>query len=118
MTYALPRSAEEYERLRAQARMWEPDTVRLLDAVGLGPGARCLDVGCGPGRGHAADGGASRPGRAGRPAVTGTVEALGDGRWVGLAAGDVFHAPDGARHAFRNAADGPVTMPAIGLAPE
>jgi hypothetical protein len=44
MTYLLPRSAEEYERLRAQARMWEPDTVRLLDAVGLGPGCAALTL--------------------------------------------------------------------------
>jgi SAM-dependent methyltransferase len=47
--YVLGRSAEEYERLRAQARMWEPATARLLDDAGLAPGARCLDVGCGPG---------------------------------------------------------------------
>ena len=48
-TYALDRTASEYERLRAQARVWEPATARLLDAVGLRPGARCLDAGCGPG---------------------------------------------------------------------
>jgi ubiquinone/menaquinone biosynthesis C-methylase UbiE len=47
--YLLPRTAEEYDRLREQARMWEPGTARLLDRVGLGAGARCLDVGCGPG---------------------------------------------------------------------
>jgi ubiquinone/menaquinone biosynthesis C-methylase UbiE len=47
--YLLPRTAEEYDRLRIQARMWEPGTVRLFDRIGLGPGARCLDVGCGPG---------------------------------------------------------------------
>ena len=47
--YVLGRSPEEYERLKAQARMWEPETARLLDTVGLGPGNRCLDVGCGPG---------------------------------------------------------------------
>jgi ubiquinone/menaquinone biosynthesis C-methylase UbiE len=47
--YLLPRTAEEYDRLRAQARMWEPGTIRLLERVGLGAGARCLDVGCGPG---------------------------------------------------------------------
>jgi ubiquinone/menaquinone biosynthesis C-methylase UbiE len=48
-TYALGRTPAEYERLRAQARMWEPATGRLLDQVGLAPGARCLDAGCGPG---------------------------------------------------------------------
>src|SRR5919206_4181176 len=47
--YALARTPEEYERLRAQARLWEPVTARMLDQVGLAPGARCLDAGCGPG---------------------------------------------------------------------
>jgi len=47
--YSLGRTPEEYERLRAQARMWEAPTGRLLDQVGLAPGARCLDAGCGPG---------------------------------------------------------------------
>jgi SAM-dependent methyltransferase len=47
--YALGRTASEYERLRVQARMWEPATVRLLDRVGVGAGASCLDAGCGPG---------------------------------------------------------------------
>ena len=47
--YVLGRSPEEYERLRAQACMWEPETAQLLDRAGLAPGARCLDAGCGPG---------------------------------------------------------------------
>jgi ubiquinone/menaquinone biosynthesis C-methylase UbiE len=47
--YIMGRTAEEYERLRAQARMWQPATEALLDRVGLAPGASCLDVGCGPG---------------------------------------------------------------------
>jgi SAM-dependent methyltransferase len=47
--YALARTPEEYERLRAQARVWEPTTTRLLDRIGIGAGARCLDAGCGPG---------------------------------------------------------------------
>ena len=47
--YALGRTPEEYERLRAQARVWEVATGRLLDHVGLAPGASCLDAGCGPG---------------------------------------------------------------------
>jgi SAM-dependent methyltransferase len=47
--YALERTPREYERLRAQARTWEPATARLLDRVGLGAGASCLDAGCGPG---------------------------------------------------------------------
>jgi SAM-dependent methyltransferase len=47
--YALERTPREYERLRAQARMWEPATARLLDRVGPLAGASCLDAGCGPG---------------------------------------------------------------------
>jgi|tagenome__1003787_1003787.scaffolds.fasta_scaffold20795918_2 SAM-dependent methyltransferase len=47
--YSLQRSALEYERLRAQARMWESAAEAVLDRVGLRPGATCLDAGCGPG---------------------------------------------------------------------
>lgn len=47
--YALGRTPEEYERLRAQSRVWEAATARLFDQVGLAAGARCLDAGCGPG---------------------------------------------------------------------
>jgi SAM-dependent methyltransferase len=47
--YVLRRDATEYERLRAQARAWQPAANRLFDQVALGPGARCLDAGCGPG---------------------------------------------------------------------
>ena len=47
--YVLGRTEEEYQRLRAQARTWEAVTSRVLDAVGLSPGASCLDAGCGPG---------------------------------------------------------------------
>ena len=47
--YVLGRSPEEHERLRAQARFWEPETARLLDRIGIARGARCLDVGCGTG---------------------------------------------------------------------
>ncbi len=49
--YALGNAPEEYERLRGQALMWEKDLRRVLDTVGLGRGARCLDAGCGPGEG-------------------------------------------------------------------
>jgi SAM-dependent methyltransferase len=47
--YALGHTPEEYQRLRMQARAWAVATGRLLDQVGLGPGASCLDAGCGPG---------------------------------------------------------------------
>lgn len=47
--YTLAREPEEYERLRAQSRVWEAATTRVLDQVGVAPGQRCLDAGCGPG---------------------------------------------------------------------
>src|SRR3982751_4828331 len=47
--YSLQRSALEYDRLRAQARMWESAAEAVLDRVRLRPGATCLDAGCGPG---------------------------------------------------------------------
>jgi SAM-dependent methyltransferase len=47
--YVLGRTEAEYERLLGQARWWEPESARLLDKVGVDPGARCLDAGCGPG---------------------------------------------------------------------
>ena len=47
--YSLGRTPAEYERLRMQARGWAESTGRLLDKVGLQPGASCLDAGCGPG---------------------------------------------------------------------
>ena len=47
--YALGHTPEEYERLRMQARIWQAATGRLLDQIGLAPGASCLDAGCGPG---------------------------------------------------------------------
>jgi ubiquinone/menaquinone biosynthesis C-methylase UbiE len=48
-SYALGHTPEEYERLRMQAHVWKVATGRLLDQLGLGPGASCLDAGCGPG---------------------------------------------------------------------
>ena len=47
--YALGRTSREHERLRAQARVWEAATGRLLDQADLAPGTSCLDAGCGPG---------------------------------------------------------------------
>ena len=37
----------ETERLRVQARVWEPDAEAMLDQIGVKPGARCADLGCG-----------------------------------------------------------------------
>jgi ubiquinone/menaquinone biosynthesis C-methylase UbiE len=48
-SYVLSRTSDEYRRLRLQASIWETATARLLDQVGVAPGMRCLDVGCGPG---------------------------------------------------------------------
>jgi SAM-dependent methyltransferase len=62
--YALGHTPEEYARLRMQACAWEVATGRLLDQVGLGPGASCLDAGCGPGETMRAM--AERAGPAGR----------------------------------------------------
>ena len=47
--YAMGHTPQEYDRLRMQARGWETATARLLDQIGLAPGASCLDAGCGPG---------------------------------------------------------------------
>src|SRR4051812_34684530 len=47
--YVLARTSDEYRRLRLQSAIWEPATARFLDRIGIPPGARCLDVGCGPG---------------------------------------------------------------------
>ncbi|GAB3250512.1 class I SAM-dependent methyltransferase [Kineosporia babensis] len=47
--YGMERTSEEYQRLRFQARYWEPATARLIDRISLPPGASCLDAGCGPG---------------------------------------------------------------------
>ena len=66
---------EEYERLRAQARVWEAATGRLLDRVGLAPGARCLDAGCGPGETMRLM--AQRVGPAGRVPASTSTRALG-----------------------------------------
>jgi ubiquinone/menaquinone biosynthesis C-methylase UbiE len=47
--YVLGHSTDEYERLRRQAETFESVTARLFRSIGLQPGWRCLDLGCGPG---------------------------------------------------------------------
>lgn len=47
--YVLGRTSAEYQRLRVQARAWEPATRRVLEQASLKEGMTCLDVGCGPG---------------------------------------------------------------------
>jgi SAM-dependent methyltransferase len=73
--YALGHTPEEYERLRMQARVWDSATARLLDQVGLAPGASCLDAGCGPGETMRAM--AERVGPAGRVLGIDADSALG-----------------------------------------
>ena len=46
--YPLEHRAGEIERLRIQARAMAPDTVTMLERIGVSPAWHCLDVGCGP----------------------------------------------------------------------
>jgi SAM-dependent methyltransferase len=45
--YLLSDSASELERLRLQARVWEPETEAWLDRLGSMENWQCLDLGCG-----------------------------------------------------------------------
>jgi ubiquinone/menaquinone biosynthesis C-methylase UbiE len=47
--YVHARDAEEYQRLRDQAALWQDATDAVLNEIGLEPGMSCLDVGSGPG---------------------------------------------------------------------
>ncbi|MGH8770105.1 MAG: class I SAM-dependent methyltransferase [Burkholderiales bacterium] len=47
--YVMGRTSHEYQRLRLQAKWWEPVTRRILQQAGLRAGMNCLDAGCGPG---------------------------------------------------------------------
>lgn len=47
--YIHARDADEYQRLRDQAHMWQAATEAVLDKVGLASGMSALDVGAGPG---------------------------------------------------------------------
>jgi SAM-dependent methyltransferase len=47
--YPIERRPGEIERLRAQAAAIAFDAGVMLDRIGVGPGWRCLDLGCGPG---------------------------------------------------------------------
>jgi ubiquinone/menaquinone biosynthesis C-methylase UbiE len=46
--YALGRSGDESARLQRQADELTPESTSLLDRVGLRPGDRAIDLGCGP----------------------------------------------------------------------
>jgi SAM-dependent methyltransferase len=45
--YVLASGAAELERLRLQARVWEPETERWFDEIGIQHGWVCADLGCG-----------------------------------------------------------------------
>jgi ubiquinone/menaquinone biosynthesis C-methylase UbiE len=47
--YPIERREGEIERLHLQAAALEFDTGVMLDRIGVAPGWRCLDLGCGPG---------------------------------------------------------------------
>jgi SAM-dependent methyltransferase len=46
--YPIEHRAGEIERLRIQGDGMAPDTLTMLDRIGVAPGWRCLDIGCGP----------------------------------------------------------------------
>lgn len=45
--YLLAPGSAELERLRLQARVWEPEAEAMLDRIGLQSGWNCVDLGCG-----------------------------------------------------------------------
>lgn len=47
MTDYILASPVETERLRLQARVWEPEAEAMLDLIGIQPGWSCIDLGCG-----------------------------------------------------------------------
>src|SRR5215218_1948311 len=48
VSYPLGGSQPELERLLTQAKAYEPQANWLLDQIGVQPGWRSLDIGCGP----------------------------------------------------------------------
>jgi SAM-dependent methyltransferase len=46
--YPIERRDGEIERLRVQGAAMAPEAAIMLDRIGVGPGWRCLDLGCGP----------------------------------------------------------------------
>jgi len=48
-TYIIRGGVQGYDRLKVLARVMHPTTCALFDRIGVRPGMRCLDVGCGSG---------------------------------------------------------------------
>src|SRR5579859_387768 len=48
VSYPLGGTQTELQRLLAQAEVYEPESNWLLDQIGIQPGWRAVDVGCGP----------------------------------------------------------------------
>lgn len=46
--YLLSQAPNEIDRLQSWGRVWEPEAEAMLDQIGVKPGWRCLDLGCGP----------------------------------------------------------------------
>jgi SAM-dependent methyltransferase len=46
--YLLAQGPNEIQRLQSWGRVWEPEAETMLDQIGVQPGWRCLDLGCGP----------------------------------------------------------------------
>lgn len=46
-SYLLTSSSDEMQRLRLQAQVWEPAAAEFLAELGISPGSRVLDLGCG-----------------------------------------------------------------------
>lgn len=47
MSQYLLASEHELDRLQLQARVWEAEASHMFDAIGVQPGWRCVDLGCG-----------------------------------------------------------------------
>lgn len=47
-SYPIENRDGEIERLHIQGDAMAPDTQAMLDLIGVGPGWKCLDIGCGP----------------------------------------------------------------------
>jgi ubiquinone/menaquinone biosynthesis C-methylase UbiE len=46
-SYLLASGTPEMQRLRLQAQVWEPSAAEFLKSLGIKPGSRALDLGCG-----------------------------------------------------------------------